>query len=363
MMDILLLIAIIAVVASGLFVAAATFNARARENFTPLINDAVRPISESIEAASERHKQQVQLATDEVARNTEQVQALETAAGELRRQVQAIRGEVQRNAELVGLLQAASGEFQRQVQAIAGELREDRELAGHRLEAVHGDIKQRFQAVTAEVRRHPDPAERLGQDLARLDHQVARLGEALAEQGARIAGVYRYVIRREMPAGSSAASDLLLLAMLEAESYVDGKGWGGRPRLYALTAQAPAAAAGDEPASGMSDARPGALVPVEQDRLPDGDLTAALAGVRWPADVVGCVLVTELAALPPGRTGDAPAAAEWTSTHPDERPARLTVGVSRSGEHVCGLRVKGEDEMQVRNELAGNLVTALLGTF
>jgi hypothetical protein len=117
----------------------------------------------------------------------------------------------------------------------------------------------------------------------------------------------------------------------------------------------------------MSGARPGALVPVEQDRLPDGDLTTALAGVRWPADVVGCVLVTELAARPPGSAGgalvDAPAAAHWTSTHPDGRPARLTVGVSRSGEHVCGLRIKGEDEMRVRNEMARDLVAALLGTF
>ncbi len=82
-MDISLLIAIIAVGASGLYVAAATFNARARQNFTPLINDAVKPIGEGIEAASRELKQQVQLSTADLRRNTERVQALETAAGEL----------------------------------------------------------------------------------------------------------------------------------------------------------------------------------------------------------------------------------------------------------------------------------------
>ena len=362
-MDILLLIAIIAVGASGLYVAAAAFNARGRQNF----DSAVEAIGQRIEAASRGLQQQVQLSTAELRRNTEQVQALETAADELARQVQAIRGDVQRNAELVKLLKAESGELQQQLQAITSELRQDRELAEHRLESVHGAIQQQFQAVSAEVRRNAEPAKQLGRDLARLDHQVAKLGESLAEQGTRIAGIYRYVIRREMPADSSAESDLLLLAMLEAESYVDGKGWGGLPQLYALTAQASTAAADDEFAAGMSDARPDALVPVEQDQLPDGDLMVVLAGIRWPADVVGCVLVAELAALPPGSAGDAPvetpSAAQWTSTHPDGRPARLTVGVSRSGEHLCGLRIKGEDELQVRNEMAGDLVAALLGTF
>ncbi len=30
---------------------------------------------------------------------------------------------------------------------------------------------------------------------------------------------------------------------------------------------------------------------------------------------------------------------------------------------MCGLRIKGEDEVQVRNEMADDLVAALLGTF
>ena len=155
--------------------------------------------------------------------------------------------------------------------------------------------------------------------------------------------------------------------MLEAESYVGGKGWGERPHLYALTAPASTVAADRELADGISGARPDALVLVEQERLPDGDLVEVLAGIQWPADVVGCVLVTELAALPPRNEGDGPidplASGQWASPRPDGRPARLIVGVRRSGGHMCGLRIKGEDEMQVRNEMAGDLVAALLGTF
>jgi len=122
-----------------------------------------------------------------------------------------------------------------------------------------------------------------------------------------------------------------------------------------------------ELADGTGGARPDALVPVEQEPLPDGDLADVLAGIQWPADVVGCVLVTELAALPPGNESDGPvgppAPGEWASTRPDGRPARLTVGVRKGGVHMCGLRVKGEDEMQVRNEMAAELVAVLLGTF
>ena len=86
----------------------------------------------------------------------------------------------------------------------------------------------------------------------------------------------------------------------------------------------------------------------------------------WPADVVGCVLVAELAALPPGSEEDADVAvgaSDWTSPHPDGRPVRIAVGVGRDGSHQCGFRIKGDDEVQVRPALASDLVTALLGAF
>ena len=96
-------------------------------------------------------------------------------------------------------------------------------------------------------------------------------------------------------------------------------------------------------------------------------MTEVLTGMRWPADVVGCVLVTELAALlletrktgpsTRSRLGNGRALARM------DAPPDYIIGVRRDGEHLCGLRIKGEDEMQVRAELAGDLVSALLGTF
>lgn len=338
-MEILLLIAVIASAASGLYVAA-TFNTRAKQNFAPLINETAKNVVEKIEAVGGELQQHMQTITDDLQGNSRLTARLETESGELRQQLQVITDELRRHRELARHLGTASGELRQQVDTIASELRRDREQAKQLGEQI-GTRQAGF-----------------GRDLARLDHRVAEVSESITQQSSQIAETYRYVIRRETQAGSSSQSDLLL-AMLEAESYVDGKGWGERPHLYALTAQTSAVAADHEVAD--------ALVPVEQGRLPDGDLAEVLAGIRWPADVVGCVLVTELAALPPGSEGDAPvdalAAGQWMSSHPDGRPARLTVAVRQGGGHMCGLRVKGEDEMQVLNEMAGDLVAALLGTF
>jgi hypothetical protein len=154
-----------------------------------------------------------------------------------------------------------------------------------------------------------------------------------------------------------------MLAMLEAESHADGKGWGIPPRLYALT-QSPAPGSADRKhPAGMADA----LIPVTRE-LPDGDPVEALAGIHWPEDVAGCVLVAELTDLAAGGEQRAPidpmAAGQWTSTCPDGRPARLAVGVRRNGEHVCGFRAKGDNDVQVRTDMAvDRIVTALLGTF
>lgn len=319
-MEIILLIAVIAVGASGLYVTA-TFNTRARQNFVPLMNDATKNICSNIE----------------------------TASGEVRQQMRAIADKLQEDRGLVSHLEAASEEIQQQMRAMAGDLQRNREL----IEQLHEQIDTR--------------QNQLGGDLAQLDRQVTELCESLAQQGTQITGIHMHVMRQEMRAGSSAGNDSLLLAMLEAESYVDGKGWGGRPHLYALTKKTSTAAADHEFSAELADAQLDALIPVEKEPLPDGDLIEVLAGTHWPADVVGCVLVTELAALPARSEEDAPidadAAGQWASIHPDGRPARLAVGVCRSGEHTCGLRIKGEDEIQVRSELAGGLVIALLATF
>ena len=368
-MEILLLIAIIASAASGLYVAV-TFNTRATKNFTPLVNTATKNTDAKIEAARRDLQKDMKAITNELRENRQLTARLEKGSGELRQHVQAIADELRRSRDLVQHLDAASGEIKQEIATISGELRLERELATRRVTA-NGELQQRVQAIAEQTKYLNEQIgarqAQLGKDMARLDHRVAEIGESLTQQSTRIAEIYRYVIRRETRAGNSADSDLLLLAMLEAESYVDGKGWGERPHLYALTAPTSAVAAEQEPVDGINGARPDALVPVEHERLPDGDLAEVLAGIQWPADVVGCVLVTELAALPPRNEGDGPIdpleSGEWASTQPDGRPARLTIGVWKGGGHMCGLRIKGEDEMHVRNEMAGDLLAALLGTF
>jgi hypothetical protein len=48
---------------------------------------------------------------------------------------------------------------------------------------------------------------------------------------------------------------------------------------------------------------------------------------------------------------------------PGGKTARLAVGVDKDGGYLCGLRLKGQDHVQVGGDLADELVAALLGTF
>ena len=101
--------------------------------------------------------------------------------------------------------------------------------------------------------------------------------------------------------------------------------------------------------------------------MPPGEPFDVLANVRWPDEVVGCVLVTEIVTLPPETekdTPDDPATAErWAAAHSGSKTARLAVSVTRTGGYLCGLRLKGDDSIQVGTDLADDLVAALLGTF
>jgi hypothetical protein len=332
-MEILLIITIIAVAAAALLVAL-TFDSRTKRAFAPLMNTTTENINEKIEAASGK----LQAITTELGQD-----------GELQQHMQAITDELQRNRRVISQLKTANGELQQHMQTITDELQRNREA----IQQLGGQVERR--------------GSQLGGDLARLDYRVAELGESVAQQNTRIARIYNYATHQEIQASGRAGSDSLLLAMLEAESHVDGKGWGGPPQLYALTRRPATVTADHDLAAGTGDARPDELVPADQQPLPDGDLIDALAGIHWPEDVVGCVLVAELTALTPRNEENTPfdpvAADQWASTHPDGRRARLIIGVARTGEHECGLRVKGEDDIQVRTEMADDLVNALLSTF
>lgn len=326
-MDILILIAIIAVGVSALYVAV-TFHTRARQTLAPLVDRTERNIGQEIAATRRELMDKIQTATSEVQRKQLQAQADELRVGK----------------EVLGRLEAAAAELRLHVQANTDTLLRNSELV------------RQFDEQ-AGVRQN-----RLNEDLAQLGDRIAGLSDAITQQSTHISRVYRYVIRNEIPAGNSGEDESLLLAMLEAESYVDDMGWGGRPHLFAL---APSGEASDQSAAG--NARPGPLALVDRGQLPEGELVQVLADTRWLADVVGCVLVTELVALRDGAGDGAPidpdAAGQWASTNPDGRAARLAVGIRRSGAHKCGIRIKGEDEMRIRTDLAGDLVTALQRTF
>jgi hypothetical protein len=380
-MEILLLIAIIAVGASGLFVAF-TFNERTQRNFAPLIASAAENISQEIDqkiaATREQLVKLIQAATYEARQNTDLVRRLGADGRELRQQVRAHAGELRDIREPLRRLEAGSDALRQQGKAQAEESRDNTEIL-RRLETADLELRQQIQAITDEARRNVELVKQFSErvaaqqhqfsgHLARMDHRVAEFSDSLADQAARISGIYRYVIRRERSVGSPADNETLLLAMYEAESYVNDKGWSGRPYLYALTEQASTMTSNGEPEAGMQGSRADALELVDQEWLPsDGDLMGSLAAIQWPADVVGCVLVAELGALPPVAAEDLRlnlgAAGHWADPHPDSRAARLVVGVRRDGEHKCGLRIHGESGMQVRVDVAGDLINALLQTF
>ena len=158
----------------------------------------------------------------------------------------------------------------------------------------------------------------------------------------------------------------LAVAVLEAEASCEREGWGQRPRLFALVEKAMLAAADPDIAARLRDAPDGSLIPVEQEALPDGEPSAVLASVFWPADVTGCVLATETIVLPPEAEAEAPPdpaqIEQWAGTVPGGEPARLAVGVARNGQYTCVLRLKEKKSVQLDPRLADDLVAALLET-
>jgi hypothetical protein len=147
------------------------------------------------------------------------------------------------------------------------------------------------------------------------------------------------------------ATGTLVSAVIEAARHAAGGEWGQPPRLYALAERAAIGSLGESLPLRVNSADPDALIPIEQDLLPEGDPDEVLARIRWPADVAGCVLVTEIAI-----DADKDAAAA------DRRQGRLTLGVLRGGEYVCCLQLCGDDELIIGADLADDLVTALLST-
>jgi hypothetical protein len=157
-----------------------------------------------------------------------------------------------------------------------------------------------------------------------------------------------------MGSGNDVAMDAVTSAVVETARHAAGGEWGGEPRLYALARRASLGPFEEDLSVRVTSASADALIPIEQDSFPDGDPVQALAGIRWPAEVAGCVLVTEVVI-------EDEDAAEGRA-----KRGRLTVGVVRAGEqdgsYTCVLQLEGDAELIVAPDLADDLVAALLGT-
>lgn len=161
--------------------------------------------------------------------------------------------------------------------------------------------------------------------------------------------------------------DGLETAVREVERHRAATGWDRPPALYALAVTADLVR--DEPELaghlGLDGATAGTLTPVAQDDLTiDRPIPDVLAGIDWPAAVVGAVLVIETVAVPDEVEDEAPGSdsGSWAVRHPDRQEARVVVGVLRDGRRAAAVRWRShdtEDEVMTGPDLAPTLADAL----
>jgi hypothetical protein len=304
-MDIVLVVAVVAVAISGLYVAAA-LKLRAKDTTTPLINRAVMQINGKIEAAVNGQRHELQSGLDQ-----------------------------------------------------------DRDVDGRRWGTAENQFKQ-VAGLISEVKSQTAKTQQ------QVDLMVDRV-DGIARRLAALEPGKATFARVETSSGEIAVTEVtdpdhpLAHAVLEAESSRARDGWGKPPQLYALVAKAAFLRTEPDLAAEIGEAPEESLIPIKQEPLPAGEPLEVLAGVHWPDDVTGCVLVTELVVLPPQTAGQAPPDPDelerWARRQPGNRPARLAVGVSRDGDYACILRREGDDSVEFDPGLADDLVTALLETF
>ena len=170
----------------------------------------------------------------------------------------------------------------------------------------------------------------------------------------------------------------LLAAALDIERHVAAEGWDQPTLLFALVptehirAEQPALAA----QLGVVDGGP-ALTTFEQPAPPDDEeLDVFLARVEWPDEIAGAAVVVERIVLPPAAEemiADRPDAAAAAREHPDAQDMRIVVAVSRDGQQVSVLRLRGssgtgsqgdsEDSVLTGTDLVPGLGEALQATF
>lgn len=153
----------------------------------------------------------------------------------------------------------------------------------------------------------------------------------------------------------------LTTALIELEQHVAEAGWDQGPRLFALVETtdllrrepqlATALGLPTPPSAGVDlGIAAGQLTSIEQEQqdLPSHDsLEGLLAGITWPAEVLGAAIVVERVMLPADVETQLPLAeAEalaWLGEHPARQDVRLAVAVLRDGSRESALRLRDHD--------------------
>ena len=173
----------------------------------------------------------------------------------------------------------------------------------------------------------------------------------------------------------SSPSSPLQSVVDDVERHVAEAGWDQPPQLFALVQTEQLLRAEPQLAQtmGLLATEPSALTPIAQEPLGSGPLDEQLASLVFGDGVLGVVLVHEVLVLPPSAEADlddAPDPAAQAAQHPARREVRMVVGVARSGERACMLRLRGQeqgdqpgaDERLSGPDLAPALAGALLAT-
>ncbi len=164
----------------------------------------------------------------------------------------------------------------------------------------------------------------------------------------------------------------LRTAVVEVERHAGEAGWDQPARLFALVRTTELALAEPELAVelGLRDGTADLFTPVEQELEEHADTLEELLGrIMWPDSVDGAMAVVERLVLPPyaeeAVPDDPSEAADFAAGHQERQDVRIAVGVLRSGEVHCALRMRShdrDDSLLQGPDVVPGLVSALRET-
>lgn len=142
----------------------------------------------------------------------------------------------------------------------------------------------------------------------------------------------------------------LRAAVVEVERHAGEAGWDQPARLFALVRTAELVQAEPELAVelGLGEGNADLFTPVEQELDEHADTLEDLLGrIMWPDSVDGAMAVVERLVLPPeveeAVPDDPTEAADFAARHEARQDVRIAVGVLRTGEAHCVLRMRAHD--------------------